>query len=536
MRREYRLVFLAVLLAFSARAQATTYSVKTSGGDYATIQACANAMAAGDTCTVYAGTYNEVVSVSSGSAGNYKILNVNGSDTVNVYGFTIGSHVKIIGFNITNPSSPASHACVSVNSGSTDFYITNNKMTSCGNGQSMISEPLSSTGVTYGYIQGNTLTYGCSTASAPNTCTGIFLDGNHQLIENNDISHVSDGMTNYANYSVFRGNTMHDTLTGECGSHSSNCHIDFIESEPVVGTTPPSQYNLYEGNTVRNNTGGGGNNHTFLTQGDGCNGQCSHTIIRYNVSAHLGSATGGGYGILDQLGGYTYVKTYNNTSACVGINNDGADYFGDNSTNGSVINSIYYFCQAVTIPPYSAYGGAQTGFTSSHNLAFCSTGTCSFQDLISTDAASKLNVNPQFVNASGDDYRLGASSPAIGAGTYLTTASNNGSASTSLTVADASFFYDGAGIVTADWIRIGSSTTAQIASVNYANNTITLTSPVSWSSGAGVYLYKDSRGNVVLNGANPDLGALPSGSSSAPPPPPTSSAPNPPTGLTATVN
>jgi hypothetical protein len=532
MRRKYLLFSLLILLLSSLRTEATTYTVKASGGgDYSTIQSCASTMAAGDTCTVYAGTYNEVVTVSAGTAGNYKTIAVNTGDTVNVYGFVMNSHTKVIGFNIKRTSGYTS-SCVSLAGGSTDIYIINNTMSQC----APVRSPQGTTEVTYVYIQGNTMSYGCSTSAAPNTCVAIFENGSYWLVENNDISHMSDGVTLYGHHSVFRNNTWHDFLTSECGSNSSNCHIDIIESEPVVGNTPASNHNLYEGNRIFRNTGGGANNHTFLTQGDGCNGQCSHTIIRYNVSAHLGSATGGGYGILDQLGGYTYVKTYNNTSACVGINNDGADYFGDNSTHGSVLNTIYYFCQSITIPPYSAYGGSQTGFTSGHNLAYC-TGTCTFQELMASDTGNKVNVNPLFVNAAGDDYRLSAGSPAIGAGSYLTTTTNSGSVSTSLSVADASFFYDGAsGVVDADWIRIGASTAAQIASINYSTNTITLASPVSWSSGAGIYLYKDSRGNAVISGANPDLGALPSGSPVAPPPPPPPTAPNPPTNLTLTVN
>jgi hypothetical protein len=98
-------------------------------------------------------------------------------------------------------------------------------------------------------------------------------------------------------------------------------------------------------------------------------------------------------------------------------------------------------------------------------------------------------------------------------------------------VANAGFFSDGYGIngVQPDWIRIGASTTAQISSVNYSSNVITLASPASWSSGASVYLYKNSNGAVVLNGANPDIGAYPFGSTSA------SQAPLPPTNLQAIV-
>src|SRR4029077_14113686 len=115
----------------------------------------------------------------------------------------------------------------------------------------------------------------------------------------------------------------------------------------------------------------------------------------------------------------------------------------------------------------------------------------------------------------------------IGAGGPLTTASGSGTSSTTLTVANAVFFSDGYGLtgVQGGWIRIGPSVTVQVASVNYSSNVLTLANPVSWSSGASVYLYKNSTGTVVLTGANPDLGAFPPGSASStgpqPPLPPT---------------
>ena len=91
----------------------TNYTVKSGGGgNYTTIQQCATAMAAGDTCTVFAGTYNENVTVSAGGVGAYKTLTVNGSDTVFVLSFTINPHVRINGFHIQNPSSPHARECV----------------------------------------------------------------------------------------------------------------------------------------------------------------------------------------------------------------------------------------------------------------------------------------------------------------------------------------------------------------------------------------------------------------------------------------
>jgi hypothetical protein len=114
------------------------------------------------------------------------------------------------------------------------------------------------------------------------------------------------------------------------------------------------------------------------------------------------------------------------------------------------------------------------------------------------------------------DLTLQSSSPAIDGGTYLTTASSSGSNSTTLVVADASYFQDGTwgsdlarGVTFfPDWIAIGTvNGTVQISALNYSTNTITLASPMTWNNGAHIWLYKKSDGAVVLYGAAPDYGA-----------------------------
>jgi hypothetical protein len=66
--------------------------------------------------------------------------------------------------------------------------------------------------------------------------------------------------------------------------------------------------------------------------------------------------------------------------------------------------------------------------------------------------------------------------------------------------------------------------TVKIASIAYggadgngkplAAGTITLASPMTWSNGAHIWLYRKSDGTVVLNGAAPDYGASEFGSGS----------------------
>jgi hypothetical protein len=130
--------------------------------------------------------------------------------------------------------------------------------------------------------------------------------------------------------------------------------------------------------------------------------------------------------------------------------------------------------------------------------------------------------DPKFVDISGTadpmnwnqyNFSLQPSSPCIDAGGSLTLASGSGSGSTALIVDDAKYFQDGTwgsslSARNADWIAIGTvGNVVQISSINYATNTITLASPITWADNAPIWLYKDSSGNRVLYGTAPEIGA-----------------------------
>jgi chitodextrinase len=134
---------------------------------------------------------------------------------------------------------------------------------------------------------------------------------------------------------------------------------------------------------------------------------------------------------------------------------------------------------------------------------------------------------------------LQSSSPVINQGTYLTTAAGSGTNAMILAVNDASYFQDGSwgsdlarGVdFFPDWIAIGSvNNIVQISSINYNTNTITLASPMTWSNGANIWLYKKSDGAVVLSGSAPDMGAYEYTGGGAPPPSDTTP-PSPPTNV-----
>jgi parallel beta-helix repeat protein len=539
------------VLLLSGVLHASTLTVKSGGGgNYTTIQACATAMVAGDTCTVFAGTYAENVTVTAGTVGNYKTINVNGSDVVTVQAFVLNSHTKIIGncrvpaaintcgFNIQNTASPSATQCVGIPNGATDIYIVNNVMYACGNsgnGVDMIGVSSAAFSVSFIYVQGNTLSYACITQSQAGTatkeCNGIFLPGANILIENNDLSHYTLGIYfSNASNSVYRGNTIHDQYETEAGG---NAHTDAFYSSPSATT----DHNLIENNLQYN--GVGVNAKGLLTQGEfsPCNGACAHVVIfRFNTIHDIGSGNLSGYG-------YNSVKLYNNTyvnladlcSGCFG----GIDNFLTDLTfsmvNGSDINNLFYFPGTITSadaanPTAFDSASAATG-TWGHSLAYCNatgasncalyghiyeagTWTADSGNILGYQDHSPTN-NPKFANLAGNDFHLQAGSPALNAGTFLTTvAAGDSGSGTSLVVNDAAFFQDGYGLtnanstVSADCISV--TTVANhicITAVNYSTNTLTMASGFSRSSGDSVWLYSDSSGTVQLVGSAPNIGA-----------------------------
>jgi hypothetical protein len=553
--RIVQTIWCALLLAVSANGANLT--VKSGGGgNYTTIQACATAMSPGDTCMVYAGTYNENVAIPAGTAGNYKTITVNGSDIVSVLGFTLNSHTKLIGncptlkgtvtnancgFFISNPSSPTS-ACVNLPNNTTDVYIRNNVMYACGGiGAGYPTQ------VSFIYIQGNTISYtNVTTGTVTTTCptgTGVGnsvnLYGNHFLVENNDFSHYTLSLNWNPQNSIARNNNFHDTSEV---NNSGNCHSDTWFSDPGGANLVNNQDNVYEGNYQYNAVGANAKGPLF--QAPACSG-CAVAIVRFNVTNRIGS----GSTTNDQ--NWQSVKVYNNTTAdpnydagSLGLESDNSQ--DSNPLNPSYLNQIYYYSKAiVSVNSYTC--GSSSNCNYGHNLYWCAAGCTTVYGhlyglgLFMSDPGNK-NANPMFVNYispgnASNDYHLQASSPAIAAGTHLTTvASGDSGTGTSLVVNDASYFQDGYGLfnpystVQGDCIAVTTvSTHVCITAVNYSTNTLTLASSITRSPGDSVWLYSKSDGVQVLTGSAPDLGAHPYGSSST-------SSPTPPSNLSAVIN
>src|SRR5437879_1785474 len=520
-----------VLMCFGSRAQAANYAVKAAGAvTFSTIQACANAAAPGDICTVFAGTYQEYVNPpTSGTSAAPITFTVNAGDNVKVSGFTISkNYIVVSGFEIYDPTFSESNG-VLLNS-VTGVQILNNTIHQVGTSQCI--KMAYGTTSSYTVIKSNTISWCAATPQTNGGGAAILINGDHNLVDTNDISHVTDFVQLYGSFNVVRNNQFHDVNAAvDFPLYTGELHIDAMESE-CVSPQPALIHVLIERNTVENILGVGGA-HAWLFQ-DSSSPCGSHgAITRFNTVHNLGT----GY-LYDDLGGFYGVKDYNNTVVTLQTQMSpkecGIATFIHNSTKGAMINDIIYDavsnnCEWIDTDPTTLLN-----FVGKNNLGYlpsCGTG-CIYLAPFSTMAGNILNKNPLFVNSTSD-WHLQSASPARGAGTYLTTvAAGDSGSGIALVVNDAGFFQDGSGIpgVRGDSIKVGSASPVQISSVNYTTDTITLANPINRSFGDPVYLYADSGGNIVLLNSNPDMGAYQSAN------PGQSTQPAPPTGLTIAVH
>lgn len=121
--------------------------------------------------------------------------------------------------------------------------------------------------------------------------------------------------------------------------------------------------------------------------------------------------------------------------------------------------------------------------------------------------ANSMDTDPLFVNVPQDpvgshknfDFHLKPTSPAINRGIFLTKTRSSGTG-TQISVDDATYFFDGYGIVAGDTVQLeGQTQTAKIISVDYDNNILTVDKSLSWYSGQGI--------SLPYSGSNPDIGA-----------------------------
>ncbi len=301
---------------------------------------------------------------------------------------------------------------------------------------------------------------------------------------------------------VFQGNTVstgrHSLLSLRCGNHNvvrgntfSNPDQKDLEIYDCEGTSDApvkldaTKRNLVEGNVIADTAPSGAAHDYNGIQFGGQQG-----IVRRNV-------------FRDDMGGginfqyYSDESLYNNRNRVYHNTFYGNRCFGIAGASG---DSRFYDNRARNNVLYKNTNCSGSG----GQVSIANTS----QVILSDNALA--TTSPGFVDEAGRDFHLASGSPMIDAGAFLTTATVAGSG-TRITVADASYFFDGYGIPDeqGDEIQLqGQATAARVVAVDLATNTLTLDRSLTWTAGVGV--------SLRFGGAKPDLGAFESGGAAQP--------------------
>lgn len=383
------------------------------------------------------------------------------------------------------------------------------------------------TGLSYGVNDPIGIIYASDYSKAMSGIVQSYNSGTGQLVVRNI---KTSGSGTYSNWILSQKNVPYydnANYNGLFGHRNIQIGDDYARDATHV---------LLEGNRLGNagnNPGNGGPSNLDLASpknivryNDIFNGMASGIYFKYSNSTWWSgeTCTTSRVGNNGACGGM-FNRVYNNT-----IYHNG---YGDNWRIYGNMNNAY---NGEGIAQWDLNGTGPTGNVIKNNIVYdnkegdiCQLGlydtACtpeSWDTLISNWITT--NGDPKFVSADVSDatsetlpnFSLQSSSSLINGGTYLTQASGSGSNSTTLVVGDALYFQDGTwgsdlarGVnFYPDWIAIGNiNNIVQISSINYSTNTITLASPMTWSNGANIWLYKKSDGVRVLYGLSSDYGA-----------------------------
>jgi len=350
---------------------------------------------------------------------------------------------------------------------------------------------------------------------------------NHNTFEDNVFySGGHHNLETFTKYNVIRNNYFHaegsmNPPEGECpygpddNGKYGNRNIQIYD-----GYNSDGVFNLIEGNRF-----GHSGPPPDDDGGDGFTVTSPKNIIRYN--AIFNSLNNG---VLFKTGYNSFAdnnRFYNNTIYKSGrFRNQGPQWQG---RNFRWYGNYARFGNVIKNNILNTYGGSADWMGGDANIYtnnlvennFCT----DVEDGRCVAVGDPLFKNPDVTDTSSlvlPDLTLRPESPAINIGVHLTNAKDSGNASSTLIVDDALYFQDGTwgsslSNIQPDWIAVGTvDSVHQISSIDYATNTITLKTVATWTSGANIWLYKDSGSKVVLRGSAPDIGAYESSVGEAP--------------------
>ncbi len=274
--------FVLLFILFSSAGRAITYFVDAANGDdansgaspssaFKTIQKAADTMAAGDSCRVFTGEYDERVMVNDSGASAAPIV-YQAEGNVLMKGFKItADYIHIIGFDMTRWGvSVKGKYCQILNNNIHDVGFV---------GIDLLTEPAYANNSTCSncIVKGNTIAYAVK--------CGIRVMGQNHLIEDNDISHTlecspytsycddADGIRFFGSGHIFRRNYIHDILHEP--ENFDDPHIDFFQ------TWKTAQNIIFEQNICVSPNTSGSNQIVMISEDDG--ETVSDLIFRNNI-------------------------------------------------------------------------------------------------------------------------------------------------------------------------------------------------------------------------------------------------------------
>ena len=342
----------------------------------------------------------------------------------------------------------------------------------------------------------------------------------HNLIENNHFFHGGHHIIEIASkYNVLRNNTFHNENFMPC-ARSSTGNICGNRDIVIYDVYRHATYNIFEGNrfafagaSIDDNTGS-----------SGASIRSTNNIIRNNMF-YLNDGVGMGLYVdsdteFNARDNYVYGNVFYKNGISPLSASDyrytfglGFDNVAGNSAplpirNVSVKNNIFYGNAGGDIFFYYTNPALQTVLGNYYKLASASDSRGRFSpevsgyNIVSEEDPLFADISSEPVAANVDlfDFRLRQGSAAIDKGVFLTNTTGAGSG-TVLPILDVGYFTDGLGIIPGDIIQLdGQAETAQVVSVDYSQNTLTLDASLTWDSGQGV--------GLQYYGDAPDIGAF----------------------------
>ncbi len=484
MKNNNILHLIILILFFTNSIQATEYYVNASIGNdtftgteaqpWKTIQKAANALVAGDTVYIMAGTYTptqKIELLNSGTSDNYinylaypgdeQLVIIDGTNITlpNWYGvFTIISknYIRISGLKIIN--SPYAGFYMNL---STHIILENNET------YQTYSSGISVWDCDVVTVDNNEVSRACWPTGGEQECISI-VTSNRVLVKNN---HVFDG----GSIGYGGGGEGIDIKDGSTNSIVYNNYVHDIASVGIyVDAYLTDQSNIQVYNNTVNNIYGVG---ISLASEEG--GELDNVTVSNNTVANCQDRamvihwTNKPNYLIKNI--YVQHNTfYNNAEGLdVGVHALGSNI---NITNNIFSQNLVYQMQNSSTDLNLSELKVRNNLIDGVNPSWAISGT-----------NAVIGV-PEFVDVSQNDFYLNAYSPAIDQGAFLTTTTNAGTGTT-IQIADAGFFTDGYGIRTGDIITIeGQSQTFEITAIDYVNNSITINQEATWNVGTGISL------------------------------------------------